>query len=148
MKRKNSLLPPSYLFIYLILAVFLHLIFPVKNIITACFFGLVLIVLGLTINLWANNLSKKKKTIVKPDKIPTYLITKGPFSFSRHPMYLGFVLILLGVSLILGSLTSFIAPVLMFITLERKFIPFEEKQMKKCFGKKYLEYQKKVRRWL
>ena len=29
-----------------------------------------------------------------------------------------------------------------------KFIPKEEKNMEKAFGKKYLAYKKKVRRWI
>ena len=147
MIRKNSLLPPSYLFIYIILAVILHLLFPIKNIVgTYRVLGIIPITFGLAINIWADNLFKKKKTTVKPNKIPTYLITEGPFSFSRNPMYLGFVSLLLGVATVLGSLSSFIAPILMFLTLEKKFIPLEEKQMEKYFGKKYRQYKSRVRR--
>ena len=149
MKRKQSLQPPGYLLIYLILAINLHLLFPIKNIIgTYRILGVGFIVFGLLINLWADNLFKKEKTTVKPNEPPSKLITEGPFCFSRHPMYLGFISLLLGVATALGSLSGFIAPILMAITLERKFIPFEEEQMKKHFGKKYLKYKNKVRRWL
>jgi len=149
MKSKNKLLPPNFLFIYLLLSIILHFLFPIRNIISSYrLFGFPLIIAGLVINFWADSLFKKNKTTVKPNEIPTRLIVNGPFSFSRHPMYLGFVSLLLGVSVLLGSFSSFISPILMFITLEKKFIPLEEQQMEKVFGNKYREYQKKVRRWI
>ena len=110
--------------------------------------GVIFIVLGLLINFWTDSLFKKEKTTVKPNKIPRKLITEGPFRISRHPMYLGFVVLLLGIALVLGNIFSFIGPIMMFITLEKKFIPLEEKLMEKHFGKKYQEYKNQVRRWL
>ncbi len=149
MKRKITLLPPNFLFIYLITALALHSFFPIKDIVGSYhFLGILFIVFGLVINLWADSLFKKNKTTVKPDNTPSKLIINGPFRFSRHPMYLGFVLLLLGVAIILGSISSFVVPGIMFLTLEWKFIPLEEKNMEKCFGKKYLEYKNQVRRWL
>ena len=63
-------------------------------------------------------------------------------------MYLGFVLLLLGLAILLGSIVALIAPAAMFITLEKIFIPTEEKNLLGAFGKEYLDYKKKVRRWL
>lgn len=147
--KKNQTLPPTYLFVYLLLSFLLHFLFPVVNITNIYrYLGIILVIGGFAINLWADNLFKKVKTTVKPNKNPTKLIINGPFRFSRHPMYLGFVMLLLGVSVVLGSLSSFVGPLFMFITLEKKFIPLEEKQMEKYFGKKYLEYKNRVRRWL
>lgn len=149
MNKRKTILPPTYLLIYITLAVILHLLFPIKAIPDAYrILGIIPIIFGITINIWADNMFKKEKTTVKPDNLPSKLITKGPFSFSRHPMYLGFVSILIGISMALGSLLSFLAPILMYITLEIKFIRYEEKQMEKAFGKKYLDYKTKVRRWL
>ena len=117
MKRKQSLQPPGYLLIYLILAINLHLLFPIKNIIgTYRILGVGFIVFGLLINLWADNLFKKEKTTVKPNEPPSKLITEGPFCFSRHPMYLGMVIILFGVFILLGSMVTIIFPII-FITL-------------------------------
>ena len=149
MKRKNAVLPPSFLLVYLVLSVVVHFCFPIK-IINSSFriLGILFIIFGLVINFWADEIFKKEKTTVKPNEISTKLITTGPFCFSRHPMYLGFVMLLLGISMVLGSVSSFIGPVMMFVTLERKFISNEERKMKKCFGKEYLKYKNKVRRWL
>lgn len=150
MKKSKKLLPPNFLLIYLLLAITLHIVFPIRFILVGYYrlLGILFIVLGIIINIWADNIFKQEKTTVKPGEIPSALITYGPFHISRHPMYLGFVSILLGTSTVLGSISSFIAPILMFVTLRNIFILDEEKQMKKVFGKKYLEYQNQVRRWL
>lgn len=91
---------------------------------------------------------KQKNTTVKPFEKSSGLITEGPFRFSRHPMYLGFVSILFGLAIFLGSITPFLAPMLMFVTLEEKFIPQEEKNLEKIFGKKYRNYKHSVRKWI
>ena len=79
---------------------------------------------------------------------PKVLVTDGPFRFSRHPMYLGFVSLLLGVAMLLGSLSAFVGPVAMFITLATLFIPFEERACQAVFGDLYTDYKRRVRRWL
>ena len=91
---------------------------------------------------------KKSKTTVKPHKNPTSLEVLGPFRVSRHPMYLGMSAILLGVAIILGSIITFVIPIFFVMLMEIMFIPFEEKNLEKAFGKKYLDYKMKVRRWI
>ncbi len=97
---------------------------------------------------WADFLLKKKKTTVKPYEKPTQLIISGPFSISRNPQYLGFAAILLGIAINHGTLITFIFPIAFVILMELMFIPFEEKNLKRIFGKKYFNYKKKVRRWI
>jgi len=43
---------------------------------------------------------------------------------------------------------AFFTPVAMFLTSERVFIPYEEKNLEKTFGEKYRNYKKRVRKWL
>lgn len=150
MKKVQRAMPTTYLFIYLVAAIVLHFFFPVRQIIHApyTYCGLPLIVLGIGLNIWADGLFKKKKTAVKPFEKPSALIREGPFRFSRHPMYLGFVILLAGTATLLGSLITFLVPIAIFVTLEMLFIPHEEKQLEKTFGKRYLDYKNQVRRWL
>jgi len=105
-------------------------------------------VLGIALNIWADVLFKKNKTTVKPYKSPTELITSGPFRISRHPMYLGMMLILLGAAIVSGTLIAFVFPIVFIVLIELFFIPFEEKNLERIFGKKFLDYKKSVRRWL
>ena len=76
------------------------------------------------------------------------MIVKGPFRFSRHPMYLGMAAILLGAGFIFGSLVTFLVTVVFIITMEMVFISVEEKNMTEIFGENYINYKKHVRRWI
>ena len=147
---KSKILPPTYFFILLFLSIALHFFFPVKKIVhpPITYSGFLLIAFGAIINLWADYLIKKKKTTVKPYKKPTALITSGPFRITRNPQYLGFTAILLGVAINHGSISAFIGPVVFAILMHQLFIPFEEKNLEKIFGKKYVDYKRKVRRWI
>jgi protein-S-isoprenylcysteine O-methyltransferase Ste14 len=148
--KKKKLLPPTYLKIYLLLAIGLHFIIPIIKLIKPpfSFIGFLLIGLGVWLNLWADKLFKEKKTTVKPYFDPSALILTGPFRFSRHPMYLGMVIALAGIAMVLGSLTAFFAPLAFLVTMEIVFIPTEEKAIENIFGQEYRDYKKRVRRWL
>jgi protein-S-isoprenylcysteine O-methyltransferase Ste14 len=56
--------------------------------------------------------------------------------------------ILFGAGFILGSIISFIGVVLFVAVMEIAFIPMEEKNLSKQFGKEFGDYKNKVRRWL
>jgi protein-S-isoprenylcysteine O-methyltransferase Ste14 len=150
MEGAKKPLPPTYFIILLLLSIGLHFVFPIKKLIFPpyTYFGFALIVFGGVINIWADLLLKKKKTTVKPYENPTYLITSGPFRISRNPQYLGFTAILLGVVINHGTVITFTSPITFFILIELLFIPFEEKKLERTFGKEYLEYKNRVRRWL
>ncbi|NCO88299.1 hypothetical protein AUK04_04170 [Candidatus Roizmanbacteria bacterium CG2_30_33_16] len=150
MRKDKKILPPIYFFICLIATVMLYIFFPITKIVyyPLNLLGIVFVIFGIVINIWADNAFKTNKTTVKPFEKPSVLITSKSFSFSRHPMYLGFVSVLLGLSILLGTLSPFLTPVLMFIILETKFIPHEEETLEEIFGQKYKDYKNKIRRWL
>ena len=147
---KHRFMPPTYFFILLFLSIGFHFLFPIIKLIYPpyTYSGFVFIALGAVVNLWADLLLKRAKTTVKPHEKPTQLITSGPFSISRNPQYLGFTAILLGVVILHGTLIMFLFPVLFVIIIEAMFIPMEEKNLESAFGRKYLDYKKKVRRWI
>ena len=147
---KSKFLPPAYFFILLFLSIGLHFIFPIKKVIFPpyTYLGFVFIVFGIVLNIWADFLLKKGETTVKPYENPTQLITSGPFRISRNPQYLGFAAILLGIAINHGTLITFVSPITFVILMELLFIRFEEKNLKGVFGKKYINYKKKVRRWI
>ena len=79
---------------------------------------------------------------------PSSLVTRRPYSYSRNPIYLGFLLIALGTATILSSLSAFIAPMIFFLVVNTIIIPFEENRLQKNFGIEYEKYKASVRRWL
>jgi len=143
-------MPTTYLLISLALTIGLNFIFPIKRIIHSpnTYMGVIFILFGVLINVWADNLFKKSRTTVKPHETPTSFEVSCPFRISRHPMYLGMCAILLGVAIILGSISTFVVPIFFIILMEIVFIPFEEKNLEQEFREKYLDYKKKVRRWI
>ncbi len=111
-------------------------------------FGVIPLALGIMINLVADRSFKKNETTVKPLEESTTLITGGVFRISRHPMYLGFVLILLGIAALIGSLTPYVIVIGFAIFMHTVFIKFEEKKLEETFGAAWLGYKNKVRPWI
>jgi protein-S-isoprenylcysteine O-methyltransferase Ste14 len=140
--------PPRYFNILLVLTLLSYFIPPKIIPKPYNYLGIILILFGTIINLWTDNLFKKEKTNVKYHKIPSKLISYGPFEISRNPMYLGMLTILLGTAIIIQNLVAFVFPIAFFIIINYKFIPTEEKNMEKKFKLNYLKYKKKARRWI
>jgi protein-S-isoprenylcysteine O-methyltransferase Ste14 len=63
-------------------------------------------------------------------------------------MYLGMVAFLVGISLICGSLTSFIGPLIFWLIIRLRFIQAEERSMSEAFGEQYDAYKSRVRSWI
>jgi protein-S-isoprenylcysteine O-methyltransferase Ste14 len=110
--------------------------------------GWVIIAKGVFITLWAWSLFKRAGTGIKPFSPSTALVLSGPYRFTRNPMYLGMTTTLLGVAVVMGSLTPFIAPVTFIFIITYRFIRPEEEHMERAFGPSYRELKKRVRRWL
>ena len=75
------------------------------------------------------------------------LMTSGIFSVSRNPMYLGVLFWLIGLAFLLGSLISFLYPAIFFV-LAHFMIRYEEAKLFGIYGEDFVNYKRKVRRWL
>jgi protein-S-isoprenylcysteine O-methyltransferase Ste14 len=146
----KKLLPPAYLLMAMIFMVSLNLLLPVKRLIFYpwLLLGIAPLSLGVVINLLADQSLKRNETTVKPFEQSSALVTDGVYRFSRHPMYLGMILILVGVALLLGSLTPWIFVAVVAVLFDAVFIRAEESMMENAFGKAYEDYKDKVRRWI
>jgi len=78
-KKDKRMLPPTYIFLSLVVMVALHFLLPVSKIIPFYWnlLGIIPFLLGLIINLIADNDFKKHETTVKPFKKSTSLVTRG-----------------------------------------------------------------------
>lgn len=76
------------------------------------------------------------------------LITPGPYSLSRNPMYLLELTFWLGWALFYGSFAVLIAFLLFFMTINFLIIPYEERDLERRFGEAYRQYKQTVPRWL
>jgi protein-S-isoprenylcysteine O-methyltransferase Ste14 len=148
--KTTKLLPPTYLLIAVFAMIVLHFGFPGAVIIPPLWklLGIVFIAVGITINIIADGKFHEVKTTVKPFAESSALVTSGMYGFTRNPMYLGFVLTLVGVAMLLGTLTPFAVVILFWIVMEKLFIEVEEKMLEAKFGSQWLKYKTSVRRWL
>ncbi len=89
-----------------------------------------------------------RRTTLNPNKQASVFLTKGMYSVSRNPMYLGLFLIYVGIAIINRAVWPLVTIVLPFLLLDRIVIPFEESQMAKEYGASYTEYCSRVGRWL
>jgi protein-S-isoprenylcysteine O-methyltransferase Ste14 len=145
-----TITPPVYLFLSIAIMVLVHFLLPGTKILAFPWnlLGLISLTLGIVLNLVADRSFKNHETTVKPVEESTALITTGAFRLSRHPMYLGFVLVLFGIGLLMGSLMPYVVVLVFAIFMDMVFIRFEEKKLDQTFGEAWLEYKKKVRRWV
>ena len=111
--------------------------------------GIGLIAVSFIAPVWALILFRREGTQVNPtSKTNNKLVTGGPFQFTRNPMYLGLVILSLGVAVATGAILMFLAPLLVFATANWVHIPFEEAKMRRQFGPAFDDYARSVRRWL
>ena len=92
---------------------------------------------------------KFKTTInpLKPEQASSLVMT-GIFKFSRNPMYLGMLLLILSLWIKTGAILGFIlVPGFMAYMNYFQILP-EERAMKALFSEKYDTYCQQVRRWL
>lgn len=147
LKKKIS---PKYLNIFFVLPFLFHLILPIIRIINEPFkfVGIAPFLLGIILNIWSLRVLMENTTTIDFNGITTNLVTTGPFNFSRNPIYLSGVIILLGIAIFLGSLITFVFPVVLLLIMDKFYIPFEERKLEGIFGDEYLKYKQKVRKWI
>ena len=110
--------------------------------------GNLVFVAALGLVVWAIVTLMRAGTDPRPDKPDKALVQDGPFRFSRNPVYLGFVLLVVGFALRWGDLWGWIAVAATLRALDRMAIAREEPYLAARFGSAYADYAKRVRRWL
>jgi protein-S-isoprenylcysteine O-methyltransferase Ste14 len=89
-----------------------------------------------------------KKTTLDPHGSVSAIVTDGPYRFSRNPIYLGLVSVLIGLPLVYGSLWGLAAAPVFILFMNWLVIQYEEAYLQKKFGGEYTSYKSRVRRWL
>jgi len=109
--------------------------------------GLVLIGMGIVLVIWAVSILKKDNVDPRFKRVDT-IVDKGPFAYSRNPMYLAFTTIYIGAAFLFHTYWPLVLLPVLIGVLHFGVIRREEIYLEELFGDKYRDYCHRVRRWL
>ena len=139
--------PPVILLASIVLQIILLFSFPI-SVDLSSLLGLILILSGISLVFVSFRFMRKMKTTFIPDGTPEVLISSGPFRFSRNPIYLGMLTILVGIAFLMSSLSAIIIAFVFGIIINFTWIAHEEKKLHELFSEDWENYSSKVRRWI
>jgi protein-S-isoprenylcysteine O-methyltransferase Ste14 len=77
---------------------------------------------------------------------PPYLVVRGPYAVTRHPMYVVWLASWFGWALFYGSIANLAGSIVVLLWVNF-IVPREERALEMAFGQTYLDYSNKVPRW-
>ena len=127
-KYLNYILIPKNLFVYIL--------------------AILLIIIGIVFIISTFYSFHKHKVDIHPFRKPKVLIDRFPFSITRNPIYLSFLMFLISICLFLRSFIGLIIPISFYLFMTKFVIKMEEKIIKEKFNDIYIKYLNEVRRWI
>jgi protein-S-isoprenylcysteine O-methyltransferase Ste14 len=142
--------PPALFAGTLVLGLALHWLRPVSLLppFPARLARLVVLVLSWWLVHSAEAAMKRAGTNVRPDQPSLAIVTDGPFSFTRNPMYLATTGLYLGVTLLVDTPWPLVWLLPMLLVLHWGVVRREERYLEAKFGEPYRTYKSRVRRWV
>ena len=110
--------------------------------------GAIVVGAVLCLGFWAVMLFHRTGQDANPWKPTPEIVARGPYRITRNPMYLGMVLVCVGVAVILNDVWILVLTPICAWLLQRFAIRPEEAYLERKFGDSYLAYMRRVRRWL
>lgn len=146
--RMLSYRPPRIAMALVLIAASFQLVSPPPALPGSVVGGGAIAAAGLLVMLRAWWLFRSRNTAICPTAETTALITHDIYRLTRNPMYLGIVLLLLGVAFGTGGLPYYLAGLAFFLIMNFVFCPYEEAKLERSFGREFTDYLAEVRRWL
>jgi protein-S-isoprenylcysteine O-methyltransferase Ste14 len=142
--------PPIVALFYIIVAYLLGVFIPLPLVVPSLIknLGLGLILIGLFLGFAAFSQFSKAKTTLDPHGSVNQVVTSGIYRFTRNPIYLGFLCMVIGFSLYSKNYWGILIAPLFVFTLNRLVIEKEEAYLEEKFKEQYTDYKSRVRRWL
>lgn len=138
---------PAIFFIALLVGVIIHINSPITFIhpLVGFLLGFILLLVSPIITIQA---LRARNTLYIPVMERTCTnFDVGPYRVSRHPTYLGFVLMLVGVAFVMNALVVLLLTGILVIFFSVFVIPEEDKELAERCPDVYQEYKKRVRMW-
>lgn len=143
--------PPPFLYVGVLLLALLLQQFVPLNPLPRTFSrtaAAVLLLPGLGLVFWSLWLFLRARTSPLPMRPTTSIVSSGPYRWTRNPMYLGMLLIYIGVALLFDIFWALVLIPLVMALVGRLVIQREERYLQATFGEEYRRYQAQVRRWI
>lgn len=142
--------PPKIAQLFILAAVGLHWATPLSqlHVYSNPVAGIILGAAGFLVMMWGWWLFRKFDTAICPTARTDRLVTSGVYRFTRNPMYLGIIAMLLAVAILVGTFPFYLAAAAYFVVINNVFCPYEESKLTEAFGDTYASYKRRVRRWL
>jgi len=110
--------------------------------------GFLVFVAGVSLSMIAMQAFRKAASSPDPNHMPSKLVETGPFKRTRNPLYLGTLLMLIGLGLGANLPWVVIAAVPAMLIIHFGVVIREEAYLEDLFGEKYRAYRDRVRRWV
>ncbi len=144
--------PPVLLLIHVIAVILLRWLLPLPSLSafpkTLEWLGYILVILGIGLGAGAVSRFRRAHTTTDPHGPVLTIVTTGPYHFTRNPIYLGLVCMLIGFSFAFRTYWGLILSPLFIVLMNTLVIQYEEAYLEKKFGEVYTDYKSHVRRWL
>lgn len=146
--QKMKMLPPTLVLQHVVIGLVLNWFIPVSYGWGFGIIGLFLLWFAYSIIGWSKKLFAEAGTEIAPNQPTTAIVTTGPYSISRNPIYLGFVIGLIGLSFVAGAPIMTLMALPLYYLLDSRVIAPEEEFMEDEFGQDYIDYKATTRRWI
>lgn len=112
--------------------------------------AIILVVAGVITSIAGVATFARAKTTLNPTKpeASSSLVSWGVYSLTRNPMYLGLLLVLTGWAIFLSNALPFPFLPAYIVYINRFQIAPEERTLTSLFGREFVAYQSRVRRWI
>ena len=142
--------PPVLLLIHLLVVFAMHWLLPLANSVPKFveWFGYGLVLTGLGFAFRAMGRFRSAHTTLDPHGSVSAVVTDGPYSISRNPIYLGLLCSLIGLPLALGNYWGAVLSPVFVMAMNKLVIKHEEAYLEGKFKDVYTSYKSRVRCWL
>ncbi len=142
--------PPIIALMFIVIAYFLGRFAPLPFVVPVILrnIGLFMTFVGFLLGIGAFIEFRKARTTLDPHGSAKQLVTSGIYRFTRNPIYLGFLLMVIGLPLNSGLYWGVVMAPFYILTMNRLVIEREETYLEGKFKDVFASYKTRVRRWL
>jgi protein-S-isoprenylcysteine O-methyltransferase Ste14 len=142
--------PPLVALLFIVIAYFLGRFVPLPFVVPPVlqYMGLAITFIGFLLGIGAFMEFRKARTTLDPHGTTKNLVTTGIYRYTRNPIYLGFLLMVMGLPLNSGLYWGIVVAPFYILTMSRLVIQQEEAYLGRKFKNQYTDYTSRVRRWL